>query len=76
MSAKVDAEFADHDLRHAHQELDRLLGEIRRDADFLEENGQYAGATLMRRNASLIEGELDRLRKAQDTLARLTSVTF
>ncbi|MBB1046481.1 hypothetical protein [Dietzia cercidiphylli] len=68
IQAKVDREFAGHDLRHAHNELDRLLVEMRRDAEFLDERGNYAGASLMRHKANCITEALGRVRDAEAIL--------
>lgn len=68
IQATVDREFAGHDLRHAHRELDDLLDEMRRDAEFLDNNGDHAGATLMRRNADRITEVLGRVRDAEAVL--------
>ncbi|MFN3600486.1 MAG: hypothetical protein ACK4UY_03750 [Dietzia sp.] len=61
---KLDAEDAEFSVRYWNAELDRLLVEMRRDADWLEEHWQFAGATLTRRNADQIQGALGRIRDA------------
>lgn len=72
--ARVDREFAGHDLRHAHNELDMLLGEMRRDAEFLDDNGNHAGATLMRHNADRITEALGRVRDAEAALNHTSGI--
>lgn len=72
--AKVDREFAGHDLRHAHHELDVLLGEMSRDAEFLDNNGDHAGATLMRRNTDRITEVLGRVRDAEAVLNHTSGI--
>lgn len=74
IQAKVDREFAGHDLRHAHHELDLLLGEMRSDAAFLDGNGNHAGATLMRRNADRITEALGRVRDAEAVLNHTSGI--
>ena len=68
IQAKVDREFAGHDLRHAHRELDMLLAEMGHDAEFLDDNGDHAGATLMRHKADRIGESLTRVRAAEAVL--------
>lgn len=74
IQAKVDREFAGHDLRHAHRELDDLLGEMRRDAEFLDDNGDHAGATLMRHKADRITEALGRVRDAEAVLNHTSEI--
>lgn len=74
IQAKVDREFAGHDLRHAHVSLDILLAEMRSDADHLEGAGQYAGGMYLRRSADLIAEELGRVRAAEAVLNHTSGI--
>lgn len=65
---KLDAEFAAFDVRFWNGELDALFADMHRDANFLEENGEYAGATLMQGKARQLSEVLAKVRQAQATL--------